>query len=99
MGGRPALNPSDYGIAMSLRSLKQLLGDLFDAYPGSSTIDELLVHPLEGIEFCRLVRKSTGYYMLPDHVILKVLVNRRKNNYRPSRPRMTNEEVRKFLNG
>jgi hypothetical protein len=49
------------------------------AYRGQWTIDELLLHPREAIRFCDDVRHQRGYYDVPDDIILRAILGRRKN--------------------
>lgn len=53
-----------------------LVDHMFNGF-GSWTIDDLLCHPAEALEYCEGVRKRTGGN-IPDYVILKTLLNIRK---------------------
>lgn len=76
---RPTMNPADYSISLSRRELVDQLQASFEAlYKGAFNIEQLVVQPREALNFCDQVRKEHGYYELPDHVILKSLMNRRK---------------------
>jgi hypothetical protein len=48
-------------------------------YRGQWTIDELLLHPREAVRFCDEIRHQYGYYDLPDDIILRTILTRRKN--------------------
>lgn len=80
------LNLANNGIGMDEGQFKELLTDQFHAhYRALSSVDELLVRPHEAIRYCDRVRDAlagTGEgsaYDLPDDVILRTLLNLRKN--------------------
>jgi len=59
--------------------IDQMVEDLNVTYRGNLTIDELLLHPREAICFCDGVRHKHNYFDLPDDIILRAILNRRKN--------------------
>ena len=62
--------------------VEQLTDRLVDFATGlyrGGTIDELLLHPHEGLEFTTFVRRQTGFHDLPDNLILRLLLARRRN--------------------
>lgn len=78
--GRHAINPRDYGIQMDSPEFMDQMVETFAAvYRGQWTIDELLLHPSEAIRFCGDVRRQYGYFDLPDDIILRAIMIRRKN--------------------
>ena len=81
---RKPLNPEDYGIKMSRKALvDRLVLAYFELYQGGGlTIDELVLRPREALFFCDHVRKTHGFYELPDDVILRILMNHRKASQR-----------------
>ena len=77
---RAKIDPKDYGIDMTIDQFTdQMVEQLSAKYRGQITIDELLLHPREALLFCDQVRQSLGYYLLPDDVILRPIMIRRKN--------------------
>lgn len=48
-------------------------------YRGTWTVDELVLHPREALRFCDDRRRRHGWFDLPDDVLLRWLMNRRKN--------------------
>lgn len=68
----------DFGIPDDPAELTDRLAELmFNLYP-AFTVDELLLRPREAVRFCDAARQQTGYFDLPDDVILRALLNRRK---------------------
>lgn len=77
---RAKIDPKDYGIDLTLDAFTdQMVEQLAARYRGQITIDELLLHPREALLFCDQVRQSLGYFLLPDDVILRPIMTRRKN--------------------
>jgi len=71
--------PQDFGIDLPRKELVDMfLSELRSVYRGMWTIDELLVHPRNAARFCEDFRLKSGYYSLPDDVILRTLMNERK---------------------
>jgi len=76
---RQPFSPRDFGIDMEKENLVDtLVKDFTEMYEGLS-IDELLLHPREAIHFCDLVRRRHFWYDLPDDIILRSVLTRRKN--------------------
>jgi hypothetical protein len=48
-------------------------------YRDTWAVDELLLHPREAAWFCDETRRKYRYFDLPDDVILRVILTRRKN--------------------
>lgn len=72
-------SPSNYGFDGPIEAFDEVVVDLFHgSYPAFS-VDELLVRPREGVRFCDAVRTKLGNYDVPDDLILRRLLNRRKN--------------------
>jgi hypothetical protein len=91
---RPALNPSEYGVELNLADFKRMMWSEFGSKYAQWTVEDLLVNPREGICFCDHIRKTHGYYELPDNIILKTLLNRRKAM--PSRKSVRNNSTARF---
>jgi hypothetical protein len=78
--GRGNFDPKEFGVDLGRTDFTDMMCDDFnDTYKGAWTIDELLLHPREAALFCDQVRRKHGYYDLPDDVILRVIMTRRKN--------------------
>lgn len=78
---RGKFDPSEFGIqGMDREKFMDLMVDEFNArYHGQWTIDEVLLHPREAQAFCDAVRHHYGWLMLPDDIILRSILTRRKN--------------------
>jgi len=77
--GRSKINPADYGIEVDQKAFTdQMCEALAQAYPAWS-LDELLLHPREAAHFCDAVRRQHGYYDVPDDIILRAIMARRKH--------------------
>lgn len=78
--GRGNWRPEEFGISVSKDEFTdQMVNDFADTYRGLWTIDELLLHPREAMRFCDDVRRLHGYFDVPDDIILRVILQRRKN--------------------
>jgi hypothetical protein len=75
------INPRDFGVDMEREDFVDLMvGDFNEAYLGRPrTVDELLLHPREAARFCDEVRRKHGHCRMPDDVILRVILQRRKS--------------------
>jgi zona occludens toxin (predicted ATPase) len=77
---RTSFSPSDFGVDLDKEAfMDQMVDDLADAYRDALSIDELLLHPREAMHFCDTVRHKHGYYDLPDDIILRAILDRRKH--------------------
>ena len=76
---------AEYGIDTEPEMFVDQLVELFQGLYPAFTIDELLVRPREALKFCDAVRTSCRNYDLPDDLLLRPLLNRRKHGY--ARPR------------
>lgn len=78
--GRGKFDPSEFGVNLEKDQFTdQMVDDFGETYRGQWTIDELCLHPREAVRFCDDVRRKHGYFDLPDDVILRVIMGRRKN--------------------
>lgn len=74
------IDPSDYGVNMTKEEFTDQMVDEFGvAFRGAWTIDEMLLHPRDAMKFCDDVKHKHGYFSVPDDVILRVLITKRKN--------------------
>jgi hypothetical protein len=77
---RKSFVPQDFGVDMEREAFDDQTVDFFGSiYKGNLTIDELLLHPAEAMRFCSDYRRKHGYFDLPDDIILRVILQRRKN--------------------
>jgi len=78
--GRGKFEPAEFGVDLSREAFSDQMIDEFNGvYRGGWTIDELLLHPREATRFCDDVRRKFGYWDLPDDIILRVILTRRRN--------------------
>ena len=77
---RPSFELKDFGVTVEKGVFTdQMVDDFNTTYRGMWTIDELLLHPREAARFCDQARHAHGYYDVPDDIILRVILARRKN--------------------
>lgn len=77
---RGKFDPRDFGVEMEREKFTDKMAEVFNTtYRGGMTIDEVLLHPREALNFCDEVRRSNGWYSLPDDIILRSVLTRRKN--------------------
>lgn len=78
--GRHQFTPRDFGVDLTREQFDDRMVEEFNGvYRGTLTIDELLLHPRSALRFCDDVRQKYGYYDVPDDIILRVIMIRRKN--------------------
>jgi hypothetical protein len=51
----------------------------YRTYRDQWSVDELMLHPREAARFCDQARFQHGYFDVPDDIILRVILTRRKN--------------------
>jgi len=77
---RGKFDPADFGVDLSPADFTDQAVEAFGtAYRGTWTIDELLLHPREAAQFCDQFRRKHRYFDVPDDIILRVILHRRKN--------------------
>ena len=77
---RRVFDPADFDIPLSREAFTDRVTEEFAAlYRDRLSVDELLLHPSEAMHFCDLVRRKYAYYGVPDNVILRVMIARRKS--------------------
>lgn len=77
--GRPAYTPQDYGIEMERENFDDLMVEELNVqFRGAMTIDELVLRPRQAIKFCDDVRHKHHFFDLPDDIILRAIMIRRK---------------------
>jgi hypothetical protein len=77
---RPSFDPRDFGVNLDKEGfIDQMCDEFNDMYRGQWTVDELLLHPREALNFCDHVRRKHAYFDMPDDIILRAVMQRRKN--------------------
>lgn len=77
---RNSIDPHLYGIEMNREEFIDLIIEQFSEYTrGQISLDELLLRPRSAIHFCDDLRQKHGFFDLPDDIILKSIMQRRKN--------------------
>ena len=77
--GRDAFDPREHGVDLDNRAFTDLMVDEFNTHTrGEVSIDEFLLHPREALRFCDQTRWKHNFLYLPDDIILRSILNRRK---------------------
>jgi len=77
---RQQLDPRLYGFDLDRADFIDLLvGDFGDYTKGMLSVDEMLLHPRTALHFCDTVRQRHGCFDMPDDIILRAIMTRRKN--------------------
>lgn len=77
---RGNFDPKDYGVDSTRDAFTDEVAENFVArYHGTLSVDELLLRPREAMQFCDDVRRQHSAYDMPDDLILRSLLARRKN--------------------
>lgn len=77
---RQLIDPTEFGIDLSNEDFKDRMVDaLADFTRGAMTIDEILLRPRTALQFCDMVRQHNSWYDLPDDIILRAILTRRKS--------------------
>lgn len=78
--GRGKFDPREFGVELDREVFMDRVVEEFNSrFRGQMTIDELLLHPRESILFCDHVRHIQGWFVVPDDIILRSVLTRRKN--------------------
>ena len=72
---RLSANNCDIPLDQFQDRLMEILTEMYRAW----SVDELLLHPRQEIEYCSTVRRVLDCHDLPDDLILRCLLGRRKN--------------------
>jgi hypothetical protein len=70
---------AEFGIDEDPEMFADRLVQLFQGLYPAFSFDELLLRPREALKFCDAVRMHCGNYDLPDDLILRVVLSRRKH--------------------
>lgn len=77
---RQQMEPSEFGVRLDRETFIELMIEEFNAYTqGQLSLDELLLRPRSAMHFCETIRGKHAWFDLPDDVILRTIMNRRKN--------------------
>ena len=78
--GRQYISPCDYGVDLGKEELTDILVEELGRYTqGMMSFDEMLLRPRMALHFCDTVRQAHGWFDLPDDIILRLIMIRRKN--------------------
>lgn len=78
--GRGSIDPREFGVDVDREEFMDQMNEEFaHAYQGSLSLDELLLRPRLAAGFCDSVRNRRRYYDVPDDIILRAIMTRRKN--------------------
>ena len=77
---RGKFKPQDFGVDIDKDDFLDRIVELFSEYTrGTISLDEMLLRPDMSKQFCNDVRTRTGYFDVPDDIILRSVMMRRKN--------------------
>ena len=77
---RATFDPAEFGVGVSKDEFMDRIADTFnETFRGSLSVDELLLRPREAVRFCDSVRARHNWFDVPDDILLRSLMNRRKN--------------------
>lgn len=77
---RGFFDPKEFGVDATREDFHDQMAEDFNSYfRGQWSIDELLLHPRDAIRFCDEVRHKRHYFDVPDDIILRSILTRRKN--------------------
>lgn len=77
---RGRFDPHDFGVDMDREKFTDTMAEEFNAFSrGQLTVDEMLLRPRTAMQFCESVRQKYGWYDVPDDIILRSVMTRRKN--------------------
>ncbi len=71
--------PRDFGVDLDKDEFVDRIVELFHGMFRDWSVDEMLLHPREALQLCDEFRRNNGFFHVPDDVILRWLLNRRKS--------------------
>jgi hypothetical protein len=78
---RHVINPANYGVRLTKTAfLDVLLEEMVVVHGPDMTVDELLLHPRKALNLCDHIRQRYGWDDLPDDLILRGMLTRRKRS-------------------
>jgi hypothetical protein len=76
---RKRLDPEEHGVPLGKDEFVELMLQEFNEFiPDGWTLDELLLRPRMALAFCDRIKIKHGWIDLPDDVILRPIMNHRK---------------------
>ena len=76
---RGDFNPMDFGVNMERDEFMDLMVDEFNrTFQDTLSFDEVVMRPRVALEFCNDVRSRHRFHDVPDDIILRSVLNRRK---------------------
>jgi hypothetical protein len=77
---RQTIDPKDYGVNLTKGEFTDLMvGEMAEYTRGTISLDNMLLRPRTALHFCDSVRQRHGFFDLPDDIILRAIMTRRKN--------------------
>jgi hypothetical protein len=77
---RQTFDPHEFGVNMGKSEFVDLMAEEFNAFiRGAMSLDELLLRPRQALAFCDEVRRKHTFFDVPDDIILRSVMQRRKN--------------------
>ena len=70
----------EYGCSMPPLDFREFLEEQAKLFAPAFTYDELVCHPPEAMEYSRMIRARLNCEKMPDHFILRILLNARKSH-------------------
>ena len=67
------------GCDRTIEQVQDILVELLEGQFSAWTVDELLLHPRDAAQFCDSARRKLAVQDLPDDLVLRCLLTRRKN--------------------
>jgi len=76
---RASLDPAEYGIDLDKDRFGDIIVEEHHLQCPALSVDELLLRPRTAAAFCDAVRFRHHWWDLPDDILLRTLITRRKN--------------------
>ena len=78
-----SIDPSEYGVDMDPGDFRECCVEEFNLYTmGRMTLDEVLLRPRVAVHFCDSIRQKFKWFDMPDDILLRSVMARRKNPVR-----------------
>jgi len=71
-------SPLEFGIDLTKEALADVLVDEFNMTFKGMSVDEVCLRPKVALHFCDTVRQKHRFFDLPDDILLRLIMNRRK---------------------
>jgi hypothetical protein len=77
---RGEYDPSDFGVDLPKSEfVDMIVGDFNNFVKCQISLDEFLLHPEMALEFCHSLKRNRGWYSVPNDILLRSIMARRKN--------------------